>query len=68
MNDKFIVLTTGRDNPRPIIIGVSNIASIRESTTGPDTIIVLNFESKEHNCSTIIVSETLEQIKEMLGI
>ncbi len=69
MNDKFILLTTTED--KPVIIGISNIASIEtEKSLSNDKIqVTLNFSrGKDMYPKSFYVNESFEQIKTMLGL
>jgi len=70
MNEKFILLTT--DENHPVIIGLSNIAfieTIDPRGDKPKTQITLNFaRNRDLWPKTIIVLETFDEIKAMLGL
>ena len=70
MNGKFILLTTIDNNP--VIIGISNIAAIEVYDPEEEksaTTITLNFSAYKDSCpKTIIVAESFDEIKTMLGL
>lgn len=70
MTDKFILLTTTDNNP--VIIGLSNISSIEKYDSNEDnteTAIILNFaRGNDRYPKVIVVNESFEQIKTMLGL
>lgn len=65
MKNGFIELTTKLG--KPIIIGVSNIASIEPF--GTYSMIILNYPAENSNLGRVIdVKETFDEIKVMLGL
>ena len=70
MTDKFILLTTTDNNP--VIIGLSTISSIEKYDPKKDnneTAITLNFaRGNDRWPKVIVVNESFEQIKTMLGL
>lgn len=68
MEKQFILLT--KDDGMPIIIGISNIATITAGDIRPDTVtITLNYvKGKEWQQKLIIVKESFDAIKLLLGL
>lgn len=68
MNEKFILLTTGIDSPKPVIIGLSNIEHIIQSSENPELTTVFFTTPTSNGFRHIKVNESFEQIKKMLNL
>jgi len=68
MEDKFILLMTTDDTP--IIIGVSNIATIEpNSENKTESVVTLNFaRNNDLWPKKILVKDSFEEIMEMVGL